>query len=256
MGAVTGFLGLGGGAQGTGQGGPSGLPQDYTGMANLQTTYQGLKGIAEGTGPNPAQAQYQTNMQNLQQQQAGAINSIQGISPAQKAALISQQGSGMLQNNAAQAEANTMAQQLGAYGSMAGVAGNQAQIAAGMQQNVNNNNTQLAGGVMGNQGKAIGGMFNGASSAAMMAAMAAMNKGGSVKPQMSSVGRFMSGGMQMRTGGTVPGRAQVAGDSRQNDTVAAMLSPGEIVVPRSKVMQGPEAAARFVAAVMAKKGKR
>lgn len=34
-------------------------------------------------------------------------------------------------------------------------------------------------------------------------------------------------------GGIVPGRAQVTGDSPQNDTVQAMLSPGEVVVPRS-----------------------
>lgn len=34
-------------------------------------------------------------------------------------------------------------------------------------------------------------------------------------------------------GGSVPGEAAVAGDSRSNDTVPARLSPGEFVVPRS-----------------------
>jgi hypothetical protein len=35
-------------------------------------------------------------------------------------------------------------------------------------------------------------------------------------------------------GGFIPGRNQVPGDSPRNDTVPAMLSPGEIVVPRSQ----------------------
>ena len=39
--------------------------------------------------------------------------------------------------------------------------------------------------------------------------------------------------VEMAHGGVVPGRAQVPGDSPQNDTVKAMLSPGEVVVPRS-----------------------
>lgn len=55
----------------------------------------------------------------------------------------------------------------------------------------------------------------------------------------------------------VPGSAQVAGDSKANDTVPAKLSPGEVIIPRS-VMQSDDPvghAARFVAAVMAKNGR-
>lgn len=47
-------------------------------------------------------------------------------------------------------------------------------------------------------------------------------------------------------GGNVPGKAKVPGDNLQNDTVPAILSPGEIVVPRSVVEEGPVAAAHFV----------
>ena len=36
-----------------------------------------------------------------------------------------------------------------------------------------------------------------------------------------------------RKGGVVPGQANVPGDSPKNDTVHAMVSPQEIVVPRS-----------------------
>ncbi len=72
-------------------------------------------------------------------------------------------------------------------------------------------------------------------------AAAAMNQGGAVN---------------MKTGGKVPGQAAVPGDSYHNDTVPAMLSPKEIVIPRSITMgpNAPENAARFVAAVLAKQG--
>lgn len=61
-----------------------------------------------------------------------------------------------------------------------------------------------------------------------------------------------------KQGGAVPGKASVAGDSPSNDTVPAMLSPGEIVIPRSVVnsANAPEKAAQFVAAVLAKKGRK
>ena len=49
-------------------------------------------------------------------------------------------------------------------------------------------------------------------------------------------------------GGVVPGKATVFGDSYKNDTVPALLSPGEVVIPRSK-MQDP-ANARLVSAIM------
>jgi hypothetical protein len=60
----------------------------------------------------------------------------------------------------------------------------------------------------------------------------------------------------MKAGGTVPGKAKVAGDSLKNDVVSAKLSPGEVVIPRS-VMNSADpaaAAAKFVAAIMARKG--
>ncbi len=53
------------------------------------------------------------------------------------------------------------------------------------------------------------------------------------------------GGMIMKDGGEVPGRARVAGDSPANDTVPARLSPGEIVVPRS-LAHNPDMAKNFI----------
>lgn len=53
------------------------------------------------------------------------------------------------------------------------------------------------------------------------------------------------GGLMLQAGG-VPGTAKHAGDNYENDKVPAMLSPGEVVVPRSVIADGPKAAAIFV----------
>jgi len=60
----------------------------------------------------------------------------------------------------------------------------------------------------------------------------------------------------MRSGGHVPGKPKVGGskDSYKNDTVPAMLSPGEIVLPRSVTHSDDPVknAAKFVEAILAK----
>ncbi len=62
--------------------------------------------------------------------------------------------------------------------------------------------------------------------------------------------------LAMQGGGAVPGQAQVSGDSFKNDTVHALLSPGEVVIPKH-IMEAKDAAKRagaFVAAIIAKNG--
>ena len=81
----------------------------------------------------------------------------------------------------------------------------------------------------------------------------------------SFAGKFLSGVMKangglMKSGGPVkaasaPQRATVKDDSLKNDKVPAMLSQGEIVIPRH-ITQHPDAArkaAAFVQAVLNKK---
>lgn len=70
-------------------------------------------------------------------------------------------------------------------------------------------------------------------------------KGGKVAQCYAIGGAVHDHSICMRLGGAVPGRAKVAGDSEQNDTVDAKLSPGEIVIPRSKA-NDPDAAREFV----------
>ncbi len=74
------------------------------------------------------------------------------------------------------------------------------------------------------------------------------------KDFISGVGQAVTTIAKASDGGAVPGRPSVFGDDEKNDTVPAMLSPGEIVIPRSH-SGSPEAAADFVRAVHAKHGR-
>jgi hypothetical protein len=211
MGAIGGLLGVSGGVNGTGIGGPTTKLDDPTGSQNLEATYNQLQGVANGTGPNPAMAQYNQNVQNLAKQQAGAISSIQGISPALAARMASQQGSGAMQNAAA-AGANTQAeQQLGAMGQMGQVGNSQAQIAEGLQQNANSVNGQLANTSMQGQQGVTGGILQGVGAALGLADGGMVPRfagGGSADPfsfgsPQSHLGNFMSASappMQAMTG--------------------------------------------------------
>ena len=80
------------------------------------------------------------------------------------------------------------------------------------------------------------------------------------QPQQVAMAQAPMSGAAMSHGGampwTVPGFA-TGGDSAKNDTVPAMLSPGEGVLPRSVMLapDAPEKAKAFVAAIRAKKRK-
>lgn len=100
-----------------------------------------------------------------------------------------------------------------------------------------------------------------------MGSMLSFNHGGSVPGgPISHAGKWLNsvpqpmacGGkvqMMANSGGRVPGKAAVQGDSYKNDTIPAMLSSKEIVLPRSVTMSKDPAAAaaKFVQAIMAKK---
>lgn len=70
--------------------------------------------------------------------------------------------------------------------------------------------------------------------------------GPSSTPKLSGPQMMMSG---MSDGGKVPGKPLVDGDYQANDIVPAMLSPGEIVVPRSIAKKSPEEIAQFIMAL-------
>lgn len=152
---------------------------------------------------------------------------------------------------------------------MAGTATAQGQQAAG-----------LTSGLLGTAGTVIGGIYGGPMGAAAGKAAGTMIGGGNSTPNQGTVNAnpgnygisqqsgvqygqpiqaakggiinpipahydcaqcMARGGITMKQGGMIPGKAKVAGDSTKNDTVPIKVSPGEAVVPRTTVQQNPGA---------------
>ena len=95
------------------------------------------------------------------------------------------------------------------------------------------------GGMLGLQGLASGGVIPEEQSFQGQQG----NGLGSIASHLPNLAFALAAGM--KDGGKVPGKAMVSGDSKANDNVLALLSPGEIVVPRSKA-SNPEKAKAFI----------
>ena len=263
------------------------------GIQNQQQIYQQLQDIAAGKMGNVAQAQLQqatgANVANQAALMAGQRGA--GANVGLMARQAAQQGAQTQQQAAGQAAALQAQQQLGAIQG----AGNLATTQVGQQQAAQNAALQaqlqqqqtlqgantaysgqqadLAKGVMGTAGSAIGGLAQGIGAAVMAAHGGEIepnfSDGGMVQPRPSIIQSYIQKmnpmmakggdvGESLKSGGHVPGHASVEGDSLKNDTVHAMLSPGEIVIPRSvaQSFDPVDGAAKFVAALQAKKGKK
>jgi hypothetical protein len=255
-----------------------------------------LQAQTQGQGPNPAQAQLAQNTgQNVQgqaalmagQRGAGANAGLIARQAAMQGGAMQQQATGQAATLQAQQQLAAQ-QQLGQQQqAMQGVAAQQVgqqQTAAqqfagagqGMYQNLTNTyltgqgqmvqNAQQANGANSANdlgGKMIGGLANGVGGAVSklfaeggeVPRTQMLHRGKNPHGPASHVGHYCTGGL-MASGGPVPGQAQTSGNSYSNDTVPAMLSPGEIVIPRS-ITQGADPAknaAKFVQAIMARKG--
>lgn len=217
---------------------------------------------AAGGGPNPAMAQYQQNVNQAGAQAAGLISSQKGISPALAARMAAQQQSASMQGAAAQGAQLQAQQQLAAQQAL----GNQ-QLA--MQQGALGQGQQALGGqqvfqnALANQNQAINTAHLGAQGLA--AGIAGQNSQATNQTSqgimqgiaggiaaMADGGEVPSLGYALKAGGKVPGKAQVAGNSPKNDTIHALLSPGEIVIPRSLV-DDPEKAKQFIKQIKSNK---
>lgn len=139
-------------------------------------------------------------------------------------------------------------------GGIAGVSGAQANAAQAAQNQSNAMTGSLLGAAGTIGGAAIGGPV-GAAVGGTLAKTAAPSAGPTtgttapLKPTMTGYSKggytcYADGGVAhdhaicMKLGGHVGGHAKVAGDSETNDTVPAMLSPGELVIPRSVPKDG------------------
>lgn len=189
------------------------------------------------------------------------VNTAQGVNAANTAA-----GQNKVYYNAALPQ-QRFNNELAKASGIAGVSGNQATAA----QNAANANLGFTGSLLGTAGTIIGGAMGGPAGAAagsqvskvvgqnpaaggtvttpknvMQYRPLGMAEGGKVPEGYAEGGVcYADGGVThdhsicMKLGGHVPGKAEVPGDSEQNDTVPAMLSPGELVIPRSVPKTGP-----------------
>lgn len=145
--------------------------------------------------------------------------------------------------------------ELAKAGGIAGVSQNQANAAT----TANGQNNAMTGALLGAAGTVAGGYFGGPAGAAAGSKVAStaapksnnasagdvnVAHGGAIGYSKGGYTCYADGGVAhdhaicMKLGGHISGEAKVAGDSEENDTVPAMLSPGELVIPRSVPKDG------------------
>lgn len=190
------------------------------GMANQADVYNQLKGIAAGTGPNPAQAALANATQGNVANQAALMAGQRGASA--NAGLIArqaaQQGAATQQQSAGQAAALQAQQSLGAINAMGGIANqqvamqqaaqnqlsqnqlaNQQQIMGGnvgLQSSINNAQSGYEGRKLAGSQSLIGGLLGGAGAGAV--------SGGSTP---AAPAQSPSGWQQVAKGGVIKGYA-------------------------------------------------
>lgn len=198
--------------------------------AQQQDFANALKAQMNGQGPSLASQMLQQQAGQNAAQAMGMAAAQRGINPALALRHAMQAGANAQQDAAAKAANARVAEQLGAQG----MYGNQ----------LNTMNQQDFQRSAANQQAALG--------ASKINADIEM---GNAKNNSGLIGGLISGAgsvMAANQGGVIPGVAKVPGDSLKNDTVHAMLSPGEIVVPRSAA-QDADKAKEFIDALMKKK---
>lgn len=213
-----------------------------------------LQSQSLGEGPNLAQDQMNLAMNQNASNAMSLAAAQRGVSPA-LAARQAQQAAAQANSQAAgQAAATRTAQQLNTQQLLGNNLNNlqsqnlQAQgINAQTAQANAQANSGMIGGLLSGAGAVLGGMANGGTVGYANGGMAS-----------STLSDYFLNPMTAAHGNTVPGTPIVKGDNPVNDTVPAVLSPGEIVIPNS-ILQGKnpgEEARKFVEQELAKHGKK
>lgn len=245
-----------------------------------------------GQGPNPAQlALNQNTGQNIAQQAAlaasvrgaGANPGLTALNAGTIGAGVQQQAVGqnaILQANqqlaAQQQLAGLAAQQVGQGTNAIGLNNQSQQGNQGILQNANasannalvsnqnniNSTNQAAAAGDQNQAKGIlggiGGALGGIGGAFAKGIQGAYFQGGKVEPHLMEMASIYHPHMKQgnyESGGRVPGKPMVKGDSPKNDVVPAMLSKGEVVIDNATLKANDKLGkmARFVAKEIARK---
>jgi hypothetical protein len=220
-----------------------------------------LRAQAEGRGLSLAQLQYRQALEGAQAAAASQLASARGLSPAQAQRLMLQQQAGMRAQAASQSAQLRLQEQQAAQAALGNLLGQRrqqellgGQLAAGLygtagglgtqqaisQAELNQRAQQMAMG-LGQQQQEL----------TQRREASAMGAG-------ATAGAALFGAMKARGGVAareIPGKAKYKGDTRSNDTVPALLSPGEIVLPRSvaQAEDAPEKAKDFVSAIKKQK---
>lgn len=234
-----------------------------------------LRAQAEGRGLSLAQLQYRQALEGAQAAAASQLASARGLSPAQAQRLMLTQQAGMRAQAAGQSAQLRLQEQQAAQAALGNLLGQRrqqellgGQLAAGLygtagglgtqqaisQAELNQRAQQMAMG-LGQQQQAretqAAGSLTGAGAAFGQTLMQA---GKAQKPFSGLDVELVARGREM-TPRQIPGKAKFKGDTRSNDTVPALLSPGEIVLPRSvaQAEDAPEKAKDFVSAIKKQK---
>jgi hypothetical protein len=180
------------------------------------------------------------------------LASARGLSPEQAQSIAAQQQAAMAAGAAGQSAMMRLQEQQAAQAALGNLLGQQRQ-----QELLGG---QLAAGMYGTSG----GLGSEGSRMRLGAAQASMGQG-TQETQMNrdfgkmvadTAGKVAEAGVGfLAHGAEVRGRAKFLGDTRANDTVPAMLSPGEIVLPRTVAQDkdAPEKAKKFVEAIKKQK---
>ena len=260
--------------------------QGHGGLQNQSQVYQQLQQQYAGEGPNAALEMIRQQTGQNVAQQAALLASQRGASGnigllSRQAAM---QGQAAQQNAIAQAAALQAQQSQQALGQAGSIAGQQAQqqlagqqLYAGQVTAAQNAALQQQSNVLGAGGSAAGraqqqsqfdqdrtdrligqGLQQAGQLASTVGKFSAPSSAPVAKQGTPVAGQAYSNPSVMAAakGGEVPGKAEVKGDSLKNDKIPALLSPGEVVIPRSVMNSKDPAkkAADFVAAILAKRG--
>jgi hypothetical protein len=175
------------------------------GVAGEKEAIQSLRRQLSGKAPSISELQYQQGLEDILKQQQSATASARGVSNVgllQREAMMQGQQAGL--DIARESAAAKVAEQRGAQQALL----NQAAAQRGVAQ-------QAAASQLGAEQQASG------------------TRAGFFGSLGSSAATAFSGGAKKAYGGEVEGEPKVKGDSFENDTEPHLLSPGEIVIPRS-----------------------
>lgn len=217
--------------------------QIYGGQQSLA---QALQQQMAGQGPNPSQTQFMANQQGNIANAQGLIASQRGLNPALAARMGANAATQGNQQAALGSALLQQQQQLGATANLGNIYGQMQQGNIGEQQLYNQANLGQAGinAKTASENAAVKGQAAGQVGSALgsLGSLGATALLGPAAPVAGIAGKLLGGKAH---GGYIDGHANVAGDSPHNDTVPAMLSPGEIVIPRSHA-HDPEKAKEFI----------